>query len=57
MSNMRDVAANIVATIIGDLTGRKGLGDEWDVIDEDLQNEIREKWRESIETILRRYKP
>jgi hypothetical protein len=46
---MAEVAKTIVNRIISDLTGRSGLENEWDSIDEDIQNEIRETW-ESIVT-------
>lgn len=35
--------------IVSDLQGRKGLGDEWDWIDEDVQAEIVETWTDLIE--------
>lgn len=37
-------AEEIVDAIISDLTGRRGLRQEWDQIDEDIQGEIRSKW-------------
>jgi hypothetical protein len=38
-----------VNAIISDLTGRRGLRHEWDNIDDDIQDEIRETWRNLIE--------
>lgn len=37
-----------VAGIIRDISGRKGLGNEWEEIDEEIQKEIREKWTKII---------
>lgn len=37
-------AETIVDAIIADLSGRKGLGDEWDVIDDEIRAEIRAEW-------------
>lgn len=34
----------VVDSIIEDLQGRRGLGEEWDSIDSDVQEEIRQKW-------------
>lgn len=41
-----------VARLIDDIHGRKGLGDEWDQIDDDVQAEIREDWEEIIHSAL-----
>lgn len=41
-----DTAERIVSAIVSDLTGRKGLGDEWDQIDPDIVDEIQSKWVE-----------
>ena len=38
-----------VDQLIEDLTDRRGLRQEWEGIDEDIQNEIRETWRAIIE--------
>lgn len=35
---------DIVDAIIEDLAGRRGLGDEWDMLDDDIKAEIRAKW-------------
>lgn len=37
-------AEEIVDRILHDLQGRKGLGNEWDEIDPEIQQEIREEW-------------
>lgn len=37
-------AGEIVDAIIKDLTGRKGLRQEFEQIDPGIQNEIRERW-------------
>jgi hypothetical protein len=46
-------ASKIVARIEKDLCNRKGLGDEWDRIDPEIQQEIRETWRRLIRDELR----
>lgn len=40
-----------IEDIIGDLSDRGGLGNEWCGIDEDIQDEIRDEWA----SILRNY--
>lgn len=35
---------NAVVNILLDLSDRKGLGGEWDLIDDDIQEEIRKEW-------------
>lgn len=44
----------IVAAILKDMTNRKGLRQEWDAIDEDIQNEIKAEWTEIITRELSR---
>lgn len=39
--------------IIDDLSDRRGLGDEWDGLDADIQVEIRDGWREIIAQAIR----
>lgn len=41
----------IIDVIIDDISGRKGIGDEWYQIDDDIQEEIKATWREKIEAI------
>jgi hypothetical protein len=38
----------IINRIIKDIKGRKGIGNEWEMIDEDVINEIKEKWENII---------
>lgn len=53
MKNLeRGVAAVTADQIIADLCGRRGLGQEWYQIREDIQSEIREKWIGIIEEAL-----
>lgn len=40
----RDQAEQIVEVLIKDLSGRKGLGDEWDNIDGNTKREIKTQW-------------
>jgi len=42
------VANEIVSAIVRDLSGRKGLGDEWDTIDEDIKEEIIANWEDIV---------
>lgn len=51
-NKMDKVAEKIVSAILDDLTGRKGLRHEWDMIDEDIQEEIKAEWTEIIDDIL-----
>ena len=37
-------AKKIIHSIIDDLSDRRGLRQEWEKIDEDIQNEIKESW-------------
>lgn len=43
MSNI-DKAEKIVAALIKDLSDRRGLRHEWEQIDDDIQEEIRNTW-------------
>ena len=38
------LSQDIVTVILHDLTDRAGLSDAWDVIDEDIRNEILDEW-------------
>lgn len=50
---METIAKNIVNAILDDISDRRGIGDEWDGIDEDIQDKIKEKWEEIINVILK----
>lgn len=50
--SMRERAAKAVDSIIEDLSDRAGLGNEWDQIDEDVQERIRAKWKAIIRRAL-----
>ena len=41
---MKKLSKNIVLDIIKDLMDRKSLSQEWDMIDKDIQNEIKQEW-------------
>ena len=43
---------SIVFGILEDLTDRKGLDNEWDDIDEGVQNDILQTWLEIVKTNL-----
>lgn len=40
----REQAQNIVDAILGDLVDRKGLAEEWDLIDEETATNIIDAW-------------
>jgi hypothetical protein len=40
----RNQAKAIVNKIINDIHGRKGIGNEWDMIDSEIKVEIRNAW-------------
>lgn len=42
------LAQRIITKIVNDLTDRRGLRQEWDQIDEDIKEEILEKWRKIV---------
>lgn len=42
------ISENIVNEIIKDLTDRRGINNEWFSIDEDIQEEIKETWKNII---------
>lgn len=46
--SMRERAAKAVDAIIDDLSDRAGLGNEWDQIDSEIQEDIRTKWKALI---------
>ena len=48
-NNIRAFAAKCVEVIERDLSGRKGLGNEWEQIDDETRDEIRERWRTIIQ--------
>lgn len=45
-------AKKIVEEIIGDLTDRRGLRQEWEQIDTDIQESIKQAWVDIIEVNL-----
>jgi len=49
---MKKLSKNIILDIIKDLMDRKGLGQEWDMIDKDIQNEIKQEWCGIIDSHL-----
>lgn len=40
----RALAAKIIDALIVEMSGRSGIGDEWDGMDDDVRDEIREAW-------------
>lgn len=47
------LAERIVDGIISDLSDRRGLGQEWDQIDDDIKDDIRNKWINDVEMEVR----
>ncbi len=47
--NTQEIAKKAVKIIVSDLSDRRGLGNEWDQIDKDIQDEIKEQWTRYIE--------
>ncbi len=47
-----DIAEKIVAGIERDFTDRRGLRQEWEQIDDDIQAEIREAWANIVRQII-----
>lgn len=45
-------AQAIVDKIIDDMTDRRGLRQEWDGFDDDIQREIREEWERIVDQVL-----
>jgi hypothetical protein len=43
-----NIVDRIVNRIISDLTDRSGLEDEWDQIDDTVQDEIRDTWKSIV---------
>lgn len=54
MENNR-IADEIFNEILSDLTGRSGLGDTWDSIDTEIQEEIKVKWKNIILITLKKH--
>jgi hypothetical protein len=52
---MEHLSKLIVNLLLRDLQDRSGLNDEWDQIDEGMQQEIREEWERLALKELRRY--
>ena len=48
MATINELAEKAVSRIIDDLTDRRGLRQEWEQIDDEIQDEIRETWRDLV---------
>ncbi len=44
----KQIAEYAVDLIVSDISDRSGIGNEWEVIDEDIQEEIKKYWRTII---------
>lgn len=53
MEDQKKTAKKIVKEIIRDLTDRRGLRQEWEEIDADIQKEIITKWTKIVETNIK----
>lgn len=47
------VASEIVDAIIEDLSDRRGLGQEWEQVDDEIKKEIKDTWAAIIEEMTR----
>jgi len=56
-NKMPVVGKRIVEAVIADFTDRRGLRQEWENIDKDIQNEIQEAWLKKINLILEKELP
>lgn len=45
----------ITEEIVKDLSDRRGLRQEWDNIDYDIQEEIKDNWKSIIRDVLKEY--
>ncbi len=43
-------AKEVVLEIVADIAGRRGIGNAWDEIDQDIQDEMIEEWTEIVNT-------
>lgn len=48
---LEEAAREIPILIASDIANRKGLGDEWDQIDDDIRTEILEEWSKRIRAL------
>ncbi len=48
-----DKAEKIVKEILADLTDRRGLRQEWENIDDDIQEEIKSEWIKIVRSNLK----
>ena len=52
MSEKREKAREIAESIASDIKGRRGIGNEWEMIDDVIQEEIIDAWMAIIEKEL-----
>ena len=55
MKRKMDIAEKIVAGIEYDFTGRRGLRQEWEQIDDDIKVEIRATWEAIVRDVISKY--
>lgn len=48
-----ELPEKIVDAILEDLTDRRGLRQEWEQIDDDIKDEIRETWIAAVRELLK----
>lgn len=51
---MNNLAKSVVEKILDDLTDRRGLRHEWERLDDDVKDEIRQKWEEIVKDEARK---
>ncbi len=51
--NVPKVATRIVNELLADMSNRRGFGQNWEAIDDDIQRGIKAEWRRLIAVVLR----
>lgn len=51
-----DIINDIIDSIENDIEDRNGIGDEWDEIDTDIKEEIKQEWKEIINNNFKKAK-
>lgn len=57
MADARQVAHWIVDDLVRYLSDHKGLGNEWDAIDDGNKQEVRSTWIDAVEAYVKKYNP
>lgn len=51
--NMNQVARNLAEAFETDISSRKGIGDEWNAIDDETKAEIRTEWFDLVFDLIK----